>query len=143
MLILKRLLHWLRLGFNDKPSFVIAVILLSLLDPFAFLGLLWFFLFQNVLAVESEILLRLALVYVILCICFGFVSIRSKNATLKYSTMFYLSVGLFFILKGWFGISGKTFSPFPWIILWVFSLYSVIQQFGREYVLVEKENSLE
>jgi hypothetical protein len=134
MYLFKEMLGYLRKGFASGWAFVTVVIILSILDPCTFLGIGWFFLFRDTLKIDPAMLVRLAEVYLVLASVLGLIStVFGKLGAIRAVSLFYISVGLFFLLKGVLEMSGRDFQTWPWVLVWIATLGTTISQFGREY----------
>lgn len=139
MLAFREMLKHIRDGFPSRWTSVLTIALLTILDFVSFVGLIWWFILRAEFSLLPEILTVLAVIYlgctgILAIMAFGFGKLRSVRA----AVLFYLSIGLFFLLAGLLESSGKTFSPLPWVILWVFTLGVVLSSFSGEFYGKEK-----
>ena len=134
MFAFREMLKYLRKGFANDWAFVAVVIFLSLLDPSTVAGIVWFFLFRDTLKIDPSVIVRMAEVYLAMASGLGIVStIFGKLGAVRAVSLFYISVGLFFLLKGIMEESGREFQTWPWVLVWIATLATTISQFGREY----------
>jgi hypothetical protein len=63
----------------------------------------------------------------------------SRLRSIQTASLFYLTVGLFFLLHALLGSTGREFALWPWIIVWGASLLTALVQFGREFNLEQHE----
>ena len=133
MFFLKEMIRYLRGGFKARWAFVTAAVLLSILDPTTFSSIAWYFLFRQFLPIPPAILIGLAQIYLVLAIIMAGVSLVGRRSAVRTVTLFYISVGLFFLLNGWFGLSGREFGVWPWVLVWVATLGVMVSQFSREF----------
>jgi hypothetical protein len=139
MYFFKEMLAYLRTGFVNRWTFIAAVILLSLLDPITFVGIVWYFLLRQLLPIEPNLLILISHVYLSAAILMGILSILGRLKAVRAVSLFYISVGLFFLLTGMFAADGKEFAAWPWIILWMTTLVVTLRQFGTEFRIDKKE----
>lgn len=135
----RTLSRFLRRGFPSRRKFVAVLALLVILDSAAFLGLVWFFFLKTLLPVAPQPLLWISVVYLLLVLLLAVLSLGGQLNSLKAVVLFYLSVGLFFMLRGLLEIQGRVFSVWPWILVWVATLALTVQRFGLEWSEEEKE----
>lgn len=134
MLAFREMLAHIRNGFPSTWSSTLTIALLSILDFTSFVGLIWWFvlrgefpLFPRVIAISAVI--YLACVMILGILAFGFGKLRS----VRVAVLFYCSIGLFFFLAGVLGMSDRIFSPWPWVLIWLFTLWMVLSNFTREF----------
>ena len=139
MFFLKEMVRYLRGGFKDSWAFVAAVILLSILDPTTFSSIAWYFLFRGLLPLQPATLTMLAQIYLVVATVMALISLLGRRSAVRTVTLFYISVGLFFLLNGWFGMSGREFAAWPWVLVWVATLGVTVSQFSREYEVGENK----
>ena len=139
MLAFNEMLRHIREGFPSRWNQVLTVALLFVLDFSSFIGLIWWFLLRRDYPLVPEALTVLASIYLACTVILGILAFFfGKLSSVRTAVLFYLSVGLFFHLSGTLGESGKVFSPWPWIILWIFILAVTLTTFSREYYGKEK-----
>jgi hypothetical protein len=134
MLAFREMLGHIRNGFPSRWTSVLTISLLSVLDFISFIGLIWWFAIKGDFPLIPGAITILATIYlacvaILGILAFGFGKLRSVRA----AVLFYLSIGLFFLLAGILGLSGRIFSPWPWILIWIFTLGVVLTNFSREY----------
>lgn len=133
MSFFRELLLHLRAGFSSTWSFLLACVLLAVLDIATLVGLIWYVFFRERLPLTSEALTLFAGGYLIcvallLVLATGF----GRLMSIRMTALFYGSIGLFFFVHGMLGQSGRDFATWPWVIVCLLSLGVVVTQLARE-----------
>jgi hypothetical protein len=133
VLAFREIFSHLRRGFERKWAYISAVVLLSILDPVAFVAIIWFFFFSHGYPIRPVILEIMSAVYLILTVILGIIAFQlGTHRSVRATSILYLSIGIFFLMKGTLDRSGRDFSVWPWIIVWVAILVVVLTNFARE-----------
>ncbi|HDS30566.1 MAG TPA: hypothetical protein ENN67_05920 [Firmicutes bacterium] len=141
MLLYRELFRRLKGSFFPPWSYRACCGLLVLLDISAFVGLIWYFLLRRIAPVDPILLTQIATGYLLLVIILIFISIfYGKLMSVRVATMFYLSIGLFFLVTGIQSGRGLDFPVWPWIIVWLVTLWVLLMHFAKEFASGEKEN---
>lgn len=140
MLLYRELFRRLKGGFHPAWSYRACCGLLVALDLFGFIGLLWYFLLRAYLAIPPMLLTRVAAGYLLLVLLLIFIALKyGRLVSVRVATMFYLSVGLFFLLAGVQEGRGLEIPVWPWIFVWIVTLGVLLVNFMRELVPNENE----
>jgi len=137
--LLRETLNYLRNGFKSKWSFVVALIMLIFLDIFAFAGIIWFFLLKSIFPIPTQTLTILGGAYLACASAMALLSLLCSLNAVRALSVFYVSVGIFFLLYGEFESSGLEFKTWPWVVLWVITILIAGSQFSKEYKPEENE----
>lgn len=133
MLAFKEIFVHLRQGFKRRWAYLSAIVLFCILDPAAFVGIIWFFFFSERYPVRPVILEILSGVYLILTGILGIIAFfYGIHRSVKATFMLYASIGIFFFLKGMLDRSGRDFAVWPWGLLWIIILIIILTNFARE-----------
>ena len=133
MLAFREIFSHLRRGFEQKWAYISGLVLLSVLDPVAFIGVIWFFFFSGRFPIRPVILEIIAGIYLILTVLLGAIAFQfGTHRSVRATSILYLSIGIFFLMKGTLDRSGRDFEVWPWIIVWVVILVVVLTNFARE-----------
>lgn len=134
MFFLREIYSHLRAGFRSETSFLLACTLLVILDCGAVIGLIWYFFFRNSARLDSSILLGISCVYVMCAWMVAMLATRfSRLMSIRAASLFYISVGLFFLLYSLMDLGGKIIAIWPWGVLWVFTIGVILSNLGHEF----------
>jgi hypothetical protein len=132
------MLAYLKGGFTNRPAFICSTLLLMILDPISFLSLVWIAFLQRSMPVAPATLAVFSGIYLILTLLLGALALTGRLRALKAVVVYYFSIGLYLFLKGWMGMSGQEFGAWPWVIVWVGTLWLTISRFSIDWLAYEK-----
>jgi len=133
MMGFRKIFEHLGSGFSQRWAWLTAAGLMIILDPVTIIGLIWFFVFSGRYPLEPSVLTWLASLYLLLAVVLVVISfIYGRLESIQTTGLFYMSVGIFFLLRGVMGTSGTDFSNWPWIIVWMAILVLIFSHFGKE-----------
>jgi hypothetical protein len=133
MVIFKEIVEYLKSGYKSRAVFLLTLTLLTILDPVAFAGLVWVLFFAKVAPLSSQFLIVASGVYLGLVSILLVATTNTSLKALKSIALFYLSIGIFFLLKGWMESMGKEFELWPWLLVWIASLGYSLSLFISEW----------
>ena len=134
MLLYRELFRRLKAGFHALWSYRLCCTLLVSLDVSSVLGFVWYFFFRETVSVAPEILVILAVLYLIFVGTLFFIAMTfGKLVSVRVATMFYLTVGLFFLVTGLYADMEQEFPLWPWLIVWLATLLILLFNFAREF----------
>ena len=136
---IRETLNYLRSGFKTRWSFIIALAMLTILDTFAFAGIIWFFLLKTIFPIPAQTLTIIGGAYLACASAMALLSLFCSLNAVRALSVFYVSVGIFFLLYGEFESSGLEFKTWPWAVLWVVTILIAGSQFSKEYKPEENE----
>jgi len=86
------------------------------------------------MGMEPRILIVISAIY---CTAVAYIGIMGfvagKLKTVQTASLFYGSVGLYFLLSGYYGLDNREFSRWPWFVVWAVTLIIVLVNFSNEY----------
>ena len=134
MLLYRELFRRLKAGFHALWSYRLCCILLVSLDISAVVGFVWYFFFRESVSVAPATLTILAVLYLIFVGALFFIAMAfGKLVSVRVATMFYLTVGLFFLVTGLYADMDQEFQLWPWVLLWITTLMILLFNFAREF----------
>jgi len=134
MFFLREIYSHLRAGFRSETSFLMACILLGVLDLGAVVGMIWYFFFRWDVPINPSILMAVSSLYLLCAWMVAMLATRfSRLLSVRAVALFYISVGLFFLLFGFMDLGGRMIAVWPWAVMWVVTLAVVLANLGREF----------
>jgi hypothetical protein len=122
----------LRAHLHSDAAYRVAAILMGILEVLTGLSLIWHFFFRNVVEFTAVELTVFGGVFAFLVIVYMAVNLPGKYLCFKVQGFFYLSVALFFLLKGVLLLDRREFSPWGFYLLWIALLIVTFRETLRE-----------
>jgi hypothetical protein len=122
-----------RAGFRSEASFLMACVLVAVLELGGIVGLGWYFLFRHDAPINPAVLIWASVIYLLCASMVAMLSVRfSKLMSVTAAAFFYICVGLFFLVFSLMDLSGRMIPVWPWVSMWVVTIIVMLANLGRE-----------
>ena len=126
----------LRIHLPNRGAFLVASSLLVILEGLTYAFLIWHFILHDALPVSDIGLVIAGGIYSKLALAFIIVNLAGRLLCFKVLGFLYLSIAIFFPLKGFMFMAGRDFTPWGfyalWVVLIIVSFREMIVEVGRD-----------
>ena len=122
----------LRAHLPEGASFSIVFGLMIVLEVLTYVFLIWHFFLRDILPMPHIWLTISGSVYALLALCFLLVNLPGRLLCFKVLGFLYLSVAIFFPLKGFMYLQDRDFNPWGFYLLWIALLIVSIREMAVE-----------
>ncbi len=122
----------LRYHLPVRAAYYAAAILMGVLEVLTGVALIWYFFFRDSVALSPMGWAVGGGIYTALSAAYIAVSLPGRMLCFKVQGFFYISVALFFLLKGMMLLADRDFSPWGFYLLWIVLLGITFRETMRD-----------
>ena len=130
--MLSLIVNMLRTHLPGRGAFSVALVLMVTLELLTYTFLIWYFFLRDALPVPAVSLIIAGGIYTLLALVFIAVNLSGDMLCFKVLGFLYLSVAVFFPLKGFMYLSDRDFNSWGFYMLWVALLVVTFREIALE-----------
>ena len=130
--MLSLIVNMLRTHLPGRGAFSVALVLMVALELLTYAFLVWHFFLRDALPIPGDVLLIAGGIYTLLALAFIVANLPGRMLCFKVLGFLYLSVAVFFPLKGFMYLSERDFNPWGFYLLWIALLIVSLREIAVE-----------
>ena len=130
--MIRFILKKLRAHLHNSAAYHAAFVLLITLEILTGVAIIWHFFFSVILPLSPAALTLAGGIYTLLALVYIAINLTGRMLCFKVQGFFYISVALFFFLKGIMFLQGRDFNSWAFYLMWVAILIVAVREMAIE-----------